>query len=60
MIGWIISTCKRILYFPSTGTDSWICSRLFSAGSRVMVVVKIRVRFSVSVNRVRVRMADGK
>jgi len=47
------------LYFPSPGTDSWMYSRLFSSvGSWVMVVVRIRV--SVSVNRVRVWMADGK
>jgi len=56
-----LNTGRR--YFPSTGTDSWICSGLFSIlsvwlwlglglVSVKMVKVKVRIRVMVSVNKV--------
>jgi len=48
------------LYFPSSGTDSWNCSMIFSVrGSWLWVWLGLELGM-VSVNRVRVRMADGK
>jgi len=48
--------CRR-LYSPFPGTDSWICSKLFSIlGVMVMVRVRVSVTVSVSVNRITIRM----
>jgi len=45
--------------FPSPGTDSWICTELFSVrGFTGYGLVGIRARVRVSINKVRVRMGN--